>query len=89
VGIVATADPLGAAILVVVAYGLPVVAVVLAALRLRGGMRIFWMALITAGALFIPLIGIIIAVGFLIFKGRFVDWQRSTFRPKVKPKHKA
>lgn len=82
----ASANHLGGAVIVVLVYALPVVALVVAALRLRGAMRIFWMGLIVAGTWFIPLIGIIISIGFLVFKGRFVDWQRSSWRLPSKPK---
>lgn len=50
---------------------------------LRGFLRVFWVLLIVGGYIFIPLIGLILAIGFLTFKSRFVDWQRVSTRRQI------
>lgn len=65
-------------LIAIVVYGIPILTVVSVCRSLRGGLRVFWVVLIVGGFIFIPLIGIILSVGFLAFKGRFVDIQRSS-----------
>lgn len=66
-----------------VIYGLPLWALVSVIRNLRGGLRIFWVALIIASWLFITLIGLVLSVMYLVFQRRFVAVQRtSTRRPK-------
>jgi hypothetical protein len=59
----------------VIYWGFVLWAVVSVCRNLRGGLRIFWVAIIIGSFLFIPLIGIILSVMYFAFKKRFVAIQ--------------
>jgi hypothetical protein len=63
-------------VLLVIFLGVPILAVISVIRNLRGFLRWSWGLVIVAATLFIPLIGLILSIGWFTFKGRFVDVQR-------------
>ena len=80
VGLVSVGDGTFGILFVMLLFALPVVAIIVAIKNLRGALRIFWVAAIAVAFFFIPLIGLILSVCFLVFKNRFADWQRVSYR---------
>lgn len=65
-------------IILVVYLGVPLLAVIDICRKLRGGSRIGWALLIVVATLFIPLIGLILAILWFVFRRRFIAVQRGT-----------
>lgn len=65
-------------IILVVYIGIPIVAIIDICRKLRGASRIFWALLIAVATFFIPLIGLILAIMWFVFRRRFIAVQRVT-----------
>lgn len=65
-------------ILLVVYIGIPILAVIDICRKLRGTARILYALLIVVATIFIPLIGLILAIMWFVFRRRFIAVQRVT-----------